>query len=98
MSDVNLELLNLRAKVHDLESVLIAAHPRMPSLLRDIHTQLRKDPEIVTLMSEEEIGILVRGLMLQTNTVIATSVVKAPSVAKQIKAAKSAGTFSEDFF
>ncbi len=55
----------LKEKVASLESMLLAAHPEMPLLLRKIHTQLQGDPELVTLLSEEEIGLIVRGLSTQ---------------------------------
>lgn len=99
MNDTNtINVLELQSKVSELQSVLIAAHPRMPVLLREIHTQLRKDPEIVTLLSEEEIGVIVNGLKLQTNTVIATTIMKAPSAAKAIKDARSKSGSAIDLF
>lgn len=66
----------LREKVTALEDAMLHLHPTMPYLLREIHTQLRADPELVTTLSDEEVGCLVRGLKLQTNTIIAAKVVK----------------------
>jgi hypothetical protein len=74
----------LREKVASLEAALLARHPTMPTLLRDIHSALRAQPENVTLLSEEEIQSLVKGLQVQTNTFLATSVTK--------ESKKSAGT------
>lgn len=48
----------------------------MPVLLRDIHTILRKDPEIVTILSEEEIGTIISGLKEVAKVDITTSAVK----------------------
>ena len=74
----------LREKVSSLEAALLARHPTMPTLLRDIHSALRAQPENVTLLSEDEIRVLVSGLQTQTNTFLATTVVK--------ESKKSAGT------
>ena len=59
-----------------LEEGLNNQAPGLATLLRDIHTQLKKDPEVVTLLSEEECSILVRGLKKQTATDIATTSLK----------------------
>lgn len=66
----------LREKVATLQNALLTAHPSMPVLLRDIHNHLKQDEEIVTLLSEEEIGIIVNGLMKQTQTVIIAATMK----------------------
>lgn len=66
----------LKESVLSLQQALLNQHPTMPQLLRQIHQQLKADPTIVTLMSEEEIGIVVSGLKQQTLTTIATSTAK----------------------
>ncbi len=66
----------IREKLANLEAALDQALPNIPTLLRDIHTQLKKDPDIVTILSDEECGILVRGLKKQTKTEIAVSAMK----------------------
>ena len=66
----------IKENIQTLQAQLLASNPQMPTLLRTIHTTLRKDPAIVTVLSEEEIGIVVRGLMNQTQTTIASSIVK----------------------
>lgn len=73
MSDQAYEVKN---KLAELEESLLASTPNMPSLLRDIHRNLSRDPELVTLLTDEECSILVRGLKKQTNTEIATTAVK----------------------
>ena len=55
-----------------LEQALLAANPQMPLLLRQIHTQLKTDPENVTLLDEDSIARIVKGLTKQTQTEIAT--------------------------
>lgn len=66
----------VKSKLAELETALLTAHPTMPVLLRDIRNQLKADSSVVTLLSEEDIGVIVRGLKLQTNTEIATAASK----------------------
>lgn len=66
----------LKEKVAEMEQMLLAQHPRMPTLLAEIHGALQKQPENVTLMTEEEIAVIVNGLKIQTGVQFATSVVK----------------------
>ena len=70
------QAFEVREKLAQLEDALLNATPNMPTLLRDIHRNLKADPEIVTILTEEECSVLVRGLKKQTNTEIATSAVK----------------------
>lgn len=92
MSDA---IILLREKVSSLEAALLARHPTMPTLLRDIHSALRAQPENVTLLSEQEISTLVQGLQVQTNTFLATSVTKESKKSTGTKAllAKGADAF-----
>lgn len=86
-------------KVAALQAAILSSHPSLPVLLRTIHTQLRKDPEIVTLLSEDEIGIIVNGLKRQTQVELVTTTVKPASSATTLKRAiKSAGGNSADLF
>ena len=82
----------LKEKVAELASYLIARHPRMPLLLREIHTALRAQPENVTLMSEEEIAIIVSGLKIQTATEFASSAIKGVGAKSAISKIKSLGS------
>ena len=66
----------IKESISTLQQQLLSQHPQLPTLLRTIHTALRKDPALVTTLSEEEIGVIVRGLMNQTQTVIASAIVK----------------------
>lgn len=92
------DVFSFKEKVADLQGKLLASHPEMPVLLRTIHSQLRQDPELVTTLSEEDIGVIVRGLSIHTNTQITATVsagVKKQSAAAMIKAAlKSSGPSS----
>lgn len=66
----------IKAKLQELELTLISLHPSMPSLLQKIHKQLKNDPAIVTIMSEDDIAILFRALEFQTATVLMEVVAK----------------------
>lgn len=65
----------VKEKLAALQTALLSAHPTMPGLLREIHSKLMLDKAIVTLMSEEEIQLVVSGLARQTNMEIAASFV-----------------------
>lgn len=73
---------DIQHKLSALQEQLLQAHPQLPTLLRTIWTQLKNDPAIVTLLSEEEANLIVQGLEKQTNTYLAESVSK-PSAAKK---------------
>lgn len=66
------EILSL--KISDLHEAILTVHPRMPTLLREIHGNLKLDPELTTLLSAEEVATIVRGLSFQTQTTITTSI------------------------
>ena len=70
----------LSEKVASLASAILEKHPTMPTLLREIHTTLSKYPEQVTLLTEQEISIIVSGLSVQTNVAFAASATKPAGV------------------
>jgi activator of HSP90 ATPase len=70
---------DLQEKITSLQTAILDKHPSMPTLLREIHVALRKQPENVVILSEEEIGTIVRGLEVQTNTFLAETVTKSSS-------------------
>lgn len=57
---------DIREKIADLQNKLLTSHPLIPSLLRTIHTQLKADPEVVTLLKDEEINSIINGLQYVT--------------------------------
>ena len=75
----------LKEKVAELSEVLLSRHPRMPMLLKEIYVALHKQPENVTLMTPEEVQIVVNGLKVQTQTEFAASATK-PSATKSLAA------------
>ena len=66
------EIISL--KISELSASILAAHPQMPTLLRDIHSALKLDPDLVTILAPEEVAVIVRGLSIQTQTTITTSI------------------------
>lgn len=66
----------IKERILSLESALLSQHPTMPALLREIHTNLKTNPDVVTLLDESEIAIIVKGLQVQTKTEIATTALK----------------------
>lgn len=64
----------LQEKLAALQNAVLARHPTMPTLLQEIHRTLKAQPENVTLMSEDEIAIVVSGLMQQTNTIMVRAI------------------------
>lgn len=62
----------------ELEAALDAHVPGFVSILSTIHKKLKADPDVVTLLDEEEIAVIVAGLEKHTNvTIVAPSAVKA---------------------
>ena len=92
MTDITFQL---KEKVASLEAALLSRHPTMPTLLRDIHTALRAQPENVTLLSEEDIKVIVQGLQVQTGNFLAESVSKGSKKPGSVAALKAKG---EDAF
>jgi len=81
----------LKEKCAELSNLLLAKHPRMPVLLREIHTALRQQPENVTLLSEEDISIIVNGLKVQTGVEFAKSATAGPGAKSAVAKIKSLG-------
>lgn len=69
-------------KITELNQLLLDEHPKMPSLLADIHRGLQQDPDIITLLEPAQRAIIVSGLSKQTQTTIMTSILKAPTTKK----------------
>ena len=79
-----LDFAELQSKIQTLDERIKTAHPLMPVLLREIHTVLRAQPDNVTLLSEEEIKIIVNGLMKQTSVVFSAKILTSKKSAKSI--------------
>lgn len=84
----------LKLKMAELEAALLQELPEMRVILKDIHDALKEDPENVTILSDEERGIIIRGLKRSVNEEIAVSSSKKPTTAAAVK--KSMKNKSED--
>jgi hypothetical protein len=78
-----ISLGELNSKISELSDMLLSAHPRMPVLLREIHSTLKQQPDNITLLSEEEIGVIVNGLIKHTGVELADKIIK--SKTKSVK-------------
>jgi len=66
----------LQMKLAELSQALINRSPALPGILQTIHSTLKQQPENVTLLSEDEIQVIVEGLKQQTQTQFAISSTK----------------------
>jgi len=74
----------------ELEAALTQNLPEFRTILRDIHSKLRTDPDCVTALSEDEIGAIVHGLIRHAEIeIVAPRAVK--SAKKAAKVPISAG-------
>lgn len=78
----------VQEQLASMKALLDTATPGLPGLLRTIHQQLKKDPEIVTILSDEECNILVEGL--KEHTKIELSCTQAAKKGKSLKNTKLA--------
>jgi hypothetical protein len=70
----------VKEKIESLAAIMISETPRLPSVLSDIRILLGKNPDVVTLLTEEEIGQLVNGMAVRANAKFAEVVVKTKRV------------------
>lgn len=82
---------DLAEKIQSLQTAILDKHPTMPTLLREIHTALKKQPENVIILSEEDICTIVKGLEIQTNTFLAETVAKSAKSSSKVGAIKKLG-------
>lgn len=80
----NTALIEIKQKLFDIENELKEENPNISSLLRYIHTALRKDPEIVTLLNETEITAIVTTLKLQAGEMLAVKATKSRAPKKTL--------------
>lgn len=101
--NANMNLMEIQSTIQELQEALLSAHPEMPSLLRKIHTKLKADPELVTLLSEEEIAQVINGLKVHTNVSLVSSSAKKttgekkPSATSRLKALGLGSVSADDF-
>lgn len=87
----------LKESVTDLQAKLLSRHPQMPTLLHTIHKTLRQYPEQVTVLSPEEINVIVEGLKVQTNTQFAVAATKSAGKSSKALGAKLANLLGDNY-
>jgi len=63
-------------KIVELDAALKSEHPTMPGLLREIFIKCKEDPDIITILSDEERNVIIEGCKKQAQVVITTAAVK----------------------
>ena len=81
----------LQEKLASLQEKILSQHPMMPVLLKEIWMTLKKQPENVTLLSEEHIRAIVAGCEKQTGVYLAESVAKTSKKSAAVASLKSKG-------
>ena len=79
----------------EMEQALLSADPTFKTILRDVHRQLGNDPELVTMMTEDEIQLVVRGLIVHAKAEIIEPA-KAKTVKKAVAEAKKKAISADD--
>lgn len=83
MTELSPQHARVLEKCAELEDALDKALPGFPHILKDIHETLRADPEVVTLLKEEEIAVIVKGLERHAHIIVT------PAKAKKAASSKS---------
>lgn len=85
----------LAMKFAELEQGLLTADPQFKTILRDIHRNLAMEPENVTAMTDEEVALVVRGLIMVAQAEVVEPA-KAKAAKKSVAAAKKAVISADD--
>lgn len=71
-SDYNAE--GIEAKIANLKAKLDNNCKDFPILLKKIHAQVQGKPELLHILTDEQIGVIVQSLMVHTRTNIAAKI------------------------
>lgn len=82
MTELSPQHARVLEKCAELEDALDKALPGFPHILKDIHETLRADPEVVTLLKEEEIAVIVKGLERHAHIIVTPAKVKKAASSK----------------
>ena len=74
----------IKEQILTLSDALDKRLPNMPQLLRTIHTHLKQDPELVTILAPDDVRIVIMGLERLKNTTLATAAAAKPKAASKI--------------
>ena len=78
---MTISISDVQMKIAELQTAFLSNHPTMPTLLREIHSTLKADPETVTLLTDAEVGTIISSLQKYTGAVITAK--SAPASAKK---------------
>ena len=72
----NYQALKIKERIAELQGAIDGEVPNFKTILKDIHATLRADPDVVTILTPEEIAVIVGGLEKHADLEIAGDVVK----------------------
>ena len=75
----------VKAEIKALESIMLEKRPEQGEALAKIHATLQTYPENVTLLSEAEIGVIIRGLTTQSGIELVKKAAKTATSKTSIK-------------
>lgn len=73
---------HVQGKLAELQEALDEQVPGFAYILKDIHESLRADPEVVTILTDEEISVIVKGLERHAGQVVVPAKAKKASSKK----------------
>lgn len=85
----------LLAKMRDLDAATVAKTPEIPSLCREIRANLEQYPELTHILSDEQLGIIVKGYLVQADVETSPKTTQAKS-AKATKVVADLASLSID--
>lgn len=80
----------IRDKMSELQEALDNNVPGFAHILKDIHDNIRADPDSVTILTDEEIAVIVKGLEKHAHIVVT------PAKAKKAASNKSKAPIGAD--
>lgn len=72
-------------KIVALQAALQQSLPGYESLLFTIHQEIKKDPDIAHILSEEQVGIIVAGLSKKKGIIISEEKARSPAAKASLK-------------
>ena len=77
----------LAMQLAELEAMLESSIPEAKSKLQDVHLALKNSPDVVTILSDEHIGMIVRGLVSISGEALMAVAAKPKKASSKVSAA-----------
>lgn len=77
------DMLRLRGNIADLSVAVEQKLPQVRNILSVIHTVLRADPDVITMLEPEEVAVIVSGMGQDKGLAIQAAEKKTASAAKR---------------